>query len=169
MVELLGAVAALAASFDGAGQLREMQNAKVRFGMAFAVMSEGASDSFRSDQAEIIQIIGPGGMRVIRIDDVAGERSTVLRNAVKVILVRERIEFGDEGAVLIERRFDDEDVDAALESGADHFTPFGFIARPARSAVAVARQETRAVSFLERALDFLRAKKRAVLRILDTV
>jgi hypothetical protein len=137
--------------------------------MLLPVSSERTGDGFRSDQAKVVQVVGPGGMGIIRIDDVAGERSTILRDAVKVIVIGERIEFRDESAVLIEGRFDDEDIDAALKSGANHFAPFGFVACAASGTVTVTHKIISTVSFLKSVLDFLRAEQRPVLWILDTV
>ena len=93
MVQLLGSVAALCAALDGSGQLREMQNAKMSFRMVLAKVGEGTGNGFRSDQAEVVQVVGSGGVRVIGIDDAAGERGAILRDAVKVVLIGERIEF----------------------------------------------------------------------------
>src|SRR5580692_10739701 len=140
--------------FFGVVQLLGMKDTKMRLRMLLPVSSERTGDGFRSDQAKVVQVVGPGGMGIIRIDDVAGERSTILRDAVKVIVIGERIEFRDESAVLIEGRFDDEDIDAALKGGANHFAPFGFVACAASGTVTVTHKIISTVSFLKSVLDF---------------
>ncbi len=104
VVQLLSSVAAFGAALDGAGQLCEMQHAKMRFRMAFGKMGERTGNGFRSDQAEVVQIVGPGGVGIVGIDDASGERSAILGDAVKVVLIRKRIEFRDERAVLFDER-----------------------------------------------------------------
>src|SRR5580693_8342129 len=169
VVQLLGSAAALGAAFDGARQLRKMQNAQMGFPMAVPVVSEGTCDGFRSDEAEVVEIVGPGGMGKIGVDDAAGKLRAISRDAVKVILVGKRVEFGDELTILLDRSFDDENIDAAGECGSHHFAPFRFAARTASGTLTIARKKICAVSFLESVLDFLRAKKRAVLRVFNAV
>src|SRR5580704_2563144 len=169
VVQLLGSVAALGAALDGTWQLREMEDTKVRLGMLLAVSSERTGDGFRSDQAKVVQVVGPGGMGIIRIDDVASERGTILRDAVKMVLVGERIEFRDESAILLEGRFDDENIEAALERSSDHLAPFGFVACAASRTVTITRKIVCTVSFLKSVFDFLRGEQRPVLRILNAV
>ena len=86
---------------DGARQLREMQDAKMRFGMPCRIVIEGARDGFRSDQAEVVQIIGSGGVGIIAVQHASREFGAVSRDAVKAVLIRAFIEIGDECAVLL--------------------------------------------------------------------
>jgi hypothetical protein len=137
VVKLLGCVPAFGAALDSAGQLRKVKDAEMRFRVALGVVIEGASNGFRSDQAKVVQIVGSGGVRIIAIHDAASECGAILRDTIEVILVGLRIEFGDERAILVDGRFDDEDVNAAFQCGADHFAPFSFIAGEAGFAVAV--------------------------------
>src|SRR5208282_2059799 len=146
-----------------------MEDTKMGFWMPFAKAREGAGYGFRSDQAKVVQIVGPSGVRIVGVDDATGERCAILRDSVKVVLIGARIEFRDQSAVLLDRGLDNENIDAALKRGANHFAPLGFAALAARGAVTIAGQKVRAVPFLEGMLDFLRAEKRPVLRILDAV
>src|ERR1700734_914788 len=111
-----------------------MQHAKMRFRMVFGKMRKGTRDGFRSDQAEVVQIVGSGRVRVIGIEDAARERGAILRNAVKVVLIGERVEFLDQRAVLFYGGLDDKNIDTALKRGADHLAPLGFATRAATGA-----------------------------------
>ena len=104
----------------------------MRFRMTLGIAGKRARDGFGSDEAKVVQIVGLGGMREIGVDDAPREIRAITGDAVEVILVGQRVELGNESAVLFDGSRDDEGVHAALERGPDHFAPFGFVAYAAR-------------------------------------
>src|SRR6476661_52138 len=119
VVHLLGPTASFGASLDCPRQLGEVEHTKTRFRMVFAIVGERAGDSLRSDQTEVVKIIGPRGMGKISVEDASAEFGAIAGDAVKVVLVGARIEFRDERAVLIDGSVENENVDTTRKCGSN--------------------------------------------------
>src|ERR1041385_9417673 len=73
MEELLCSGANNTAALDGAGNLRKMHSSKLGIGMAPGVVSKRAGNSLGAGHAEVIKVVGFGGVREVGVNDALGE------------------------------------------------------------------------------------------------
>src|SRR5579859_7165086 len=105
-----------------------MENTKMHIRMVFAIVSERTGDGLRSDQAEVVKIIGPRGVGEIGVEDTPAELGAVASDTGEVVLVGARIELRHAAAILLARSPNNENIDAAREGGSHHSPPLRFVA-----------------------------------------
>src|ERR1700730_8554845 len=108
-------------------------------------------------------------MREISVNYTPGEISTIPGHAIEMILVGKGVELVNQVEILQDRGFDNEHVDAARQSGADHFSPLRVVAGHAGFAGTISGQILLAVSFFERTLDLLRPDDGPVAWAVDAI
>src|SRR5437763_2125336 len=169
MIELLGAGSTLAASLVSTGDLRKVKHAELSFGMPMGIASKRSRNSFRTGDAEVIDVIGPRGMGEIGVDHATAKISAVAGHAIEMVLVGERVELLDQGQILLDCGRDNEHIHASGHGRSDHLAPLRAIAGHAGFSSAVTRQIVLAISFFEDVLDLMRPHNGPVAGIVHAI
>src|SRR5215472_919341 len=139
------------------------------FGMTFRIARKRPRHSFGAGHSKVIEVVRMSSSWKVGVNDVLSKIGAIPSDSIKVIFIRQGVEFGDESEVLLRRGVNYEDAHTAKQGGADHLPPFGLVAVDARWALTIGGQVFDAVAILKNALNFIGAENRAVLWIFRAV